>query len=75
MITGMHGNLEKVLRDNPGKKYCAGCLAAAAGLTSPEHVVRVESLMNTEYRRYTDRTVGDGICDTCRQDGRVVWFH
>ncbi len=35
-IAALHEALEQVLAANPGKSYCPGCLAKAAGFTLPE---------------------------------------
>ncbi len=44
-MAGLHGSLEKVLQANPGKDYCASCLADAVGLRSPEDRIPVARLM------------------------------
>jgi hypothetical protein len=59
-MAGLHGSLEKVLQANPGKDYCASCLADAVGLRSPED--RIPRLMRSAYTKVTDRAVETGTC-------------
>ena len=71
-MAGMHEKLEEVLRHNPGQSYCAGCLAKAAGFTSPQDRLPVRTLMGTTYLGLTDRDIKRGRCDDCGEPDLVV---
>ena len=40
----------RFLRDKPGMRYCAPCLAKAAGIADPNEVRRIMALPRHEYR-------------------------
>ncbi len=73
-MAGLHESLEKVLRANPGKNYCASCLADAVGLGSPEDRIPVARLMRGAYTKVTDRMVERGTCTQCSRTDLIVRY-
>ena len=71
-MVDLPGKLEAVLHANPGKNYCAGCLAKVADLTSPEGRFPVATLMRSTYSKLTDRKVENDICSVCGRTELVV---
>lgn len=68
----MEKALLRVLDANPGKNYCAECLARAAGYTSPEDRTPASQMMRSKFRTYTDDVVEDAPCAGCSQTRMVV---
>lgn len=73
-MPGLHESLEKVLRANPGKNYCASCLADAVGLGAPEDRTPVARTLRGAYTKVNDRVVESGTCTRCNRMGMVVRF-
>jgi hypothetical protein len=73
-VAGLFESLEKVLRANPRKNYCASCLADAVGLGSSEDRTPVARLMRGAYTTVTDRVVESGTCAQCNRTGMIVRY-
>ena len=73
-MAGLHESLEKVLNANPGKNYCASCLADAGGLRSSEDRLPVARLLRSAYPKVTDRSVETGTCARCSRTDLIVRY-
>jgi len=73
-VPSLHESLERVLRANPGKNYCASCLADAVGLGAPEDRTPVAQTLRREYTKVNDRVVESGSCAWCSRTGMIVRY-
>jgi len=73
-VASLRESLEKVLRANPGKNYCASCLADAVGLGAPEDRTPVAQTLRREYAKVNDRVVESGSCARCSRTGMIVRY-
>ncbi len=67
-------SLEKVLRANPGKNYCASCLADAVGLGAAEDRTPVARTLRSAYTKVNDRVVESATCARCGRTGMIVRY-
>jgi hypothetical protein len=60
-VANLHESFEKVLRANPGKNYCASCLADAVGLGAPEDRTPGSRTLRSAYTKVNDRCGWTGM--------------
>jgi len=72
-VPKLRESLETVLRANPGKNYCASCLADAVGLGAPEDRTPVAQILRREYK-VNDRVIENGTCARCGRTGMIVRY-
>ena len=65
-------SIHSALAANPGKNYCADCLAQAAGLTLAEQTESLARQLRTTHRKAAGLIAGKGSCDICGRTEHVV---